>query len=55
VKQLDCIVDGCSARIEGDSVEDVLDKAQEHARTAHPDLELDPQTVSEIRSNIRDA
>lgn len=54
MKRLDCVVDGCTATIEADSVEEVLSQAQEHARTAHPDLELDARTVSEIRSRIRD-
>ncbi len=55
MKQLDSVVDGCTATIEADSAEEVLERAQEHTRTAHPDLKLDPATMSETRSSIRDA
>lgn len=51
-KQLDCIVDGCDATIEGESKEEIVGKVTEHAQGEHPDVELDDETVANIRSRI---
>lgn len=53
-KRLNCIVEGCHATIEGESEEEVMGKATEHAQEEHPDVELDDETVGNIRSNIED-
>lgn len=52
--QLDCVIDGCNASINEDSEEEVLETAEEHAAEAHPDLELDDETVEVIRENIEE-
>ena len=51
---LDCPVDGCDASIEGDTEASVLSQAEEHAADAHPDMEMDDETVSMIQSHIRE-
>jgi predicted small metal-binding protein len=51
---LDCPVDGCRASIEGDTEESVLSQAEAHAAEAHPDVEMNDETVSMIKSNIRE-
>lgn len=53
-KRLDCFVEGCHETIEGETEEEVVGKATEHAQNEHPDLELDDETVMEIKSNIKD-
>jgi predicted small metal-binding protein len=52
-ERLECIVDGCTAVIEADSEDEVMAKAEEHAESSHPDLELDEETIESIRSNIK--
>jgi predicted small metal-binding protein len=52
---LDCPVDGCRASIEGETEESVLSQAEEHAADAHPEMTMDDETVSMIRSHIREA
>jgi predicted small metal-binding protein len=54
-KKLDCPMDGCTAHIEAETEEEVMEQAAAHAESAHPDLELDEETVANIRSQIRDA
>ena len=51
-RQLECIVDGCDATIEGITDDEILRQAEEHAATEHPNLELDDETVEELRSHI---
>lgn len=51
---LDCPVDGCGASIEGDTEASVLSQAEDHAADAHPDMEMDDETVSMIKSHIRE-
>lgn len=51
-QQLHCVVDGCDASITEETEEEVLETAEEHAAEAHPDLELDEETVETIRDNI---
>lgn len=53
-KRLECVVDGCDATIEAESEDEVMSQVQSHAAREHPDLDLDPDTVADIRSNIRD-
>lgn len=54
-KKLECMVEGCDATIEGETEEEVVGKATEHAQEEHPDLELNDETVMDIKSNIEDA
>lgn len=51
---LDCPADGCSASIDGETEESVLSQAEEHAAEAHPEMEMDDETVSMIKSHIRE-
>lgn len=53
-KRLECPFDGCHAAIEADTVEEVMAQAEEHAKSAHPELELDAATVEDLKSKIRD-
>lgn len=55
VKKLDCPMDGCTAHIEAETEEEVMAQVEGHARNAHPEMELDEETVERIRSKIRDA
>lgn len=52
-KRLDCPLEGCHARIEGETEDQIMGQAQQHAANVHPDLELDEETVEEIRSQIK--
>ena len=52
--ELHCVIDGCDASINEDSEEAVLEAAEEHAAEAHPDLELDEDTVETIKDNIEE-
>ncbi|WP_435073249.1 DUF1059 domain-containing protein [Halorubrum sp. HHNYT27] len=52
MNRLECPIDGCSATIEAETEEEVMAQAKEHANSSHPDLELDDETVENIRSNI---
>jgi predicted small metal-binding protein len=54
-KQLDCPMEGCHASIEAETEEEIMAQAAAHAQTAHPDLTLDEETLTSIRSSIRDA
>ena len=53
-KQLDCPMEGCHATIEAETEDEVMAQAGEHAKSAHPDLDLDDETLGSIRSKIRD-
>jgi predicted small metal-binding protein len=53
-KKLECPVDGCHATIEAQTEEEVMAQAEDHAASSHPELELDDETVANIRSNIKD-
>lgn len=53
-KQLDCVLEGCHATIEAETEEEVMSRAQEHAASAHPELELDEETAETIRAAIED-
>jgi len=54
MKRLECPMDGCSAVIEAETEQEVMAQAEEHANESHPDLELDDETVENIRSEIVD-
>ncbi|VTT88275.1 hypothetical protein DM2_1609 [Halorubrum sp. DM2] len=45
-------MDGCSATIESETEQEVMAQAEEHANDSHPELELDDETVENIRSSI---
>lgn len=51
---LTCPVEGCSATCEGETEDEVMELAEEHAADKHPDLELDKDTVREIKANIKE-
>lgn len=55
-KELHCgeIMDGCPAVIRGETEDEVLKKGAQHASEAHGIDELDDDTVSAVRSKIRD-
>jgi predicted small metal-binding protein len=56
-KELHCgeIMKGCPTVIRGENEEEVLKKGAQHARDAHGIEELDDETVSAVRSKIREA
>lgn len=49
------VVDGCPAQVTGESEEDVLRQAADHARDDHGLADLDEATVAKVRSAIRPA
>lgn len=53
-KHLECPLEGCHATIEAESEQAVLADAEEHAASSHPELELDEETVANIRASITD-
>jgi predicted small metal-binding protein len=53
-KRLECFIEGCDATIEADSEAEVMAQVEAHAGDAHPDLELDEETVNAIQEQIRD-
>lgn len=53
-KQLECLVDGCDARIEGETVQAVTIQAQQHASREHSELELDEEMAEKFRRNVTD-
>ncbi|CAN5154027.1 MAG: DUF1059 domain-containing protein [Chloroflexia bacterium] len=44
----------CEGVISGDTEDDVMTQAAEHARTAHDMDDITPETAEQIRSKIRD-
>lgn len=52
--ELVCPVDGCDATCSGETEDDILEQATEHAEDAHPDLELDDDTVATIKDEIEE-
>jgi len=52
MKRLECPIDGCHATIEAETEQEVMAQAEEHANSSHPELELDDETVENIRSSI---
>ncbi len=57
MKELKCSDVGfdCGAVIRGDSEEDVMAQAADHARDAHGMDTIDEETESKIRAEIKDA
>jgi predicted small metal-binding protein len=52
MQRLECPMDGCSAAIEAETEEEVMAQAEDHANSSHPELELDDETVEQLRSSI---
>ena len=46
------IVEGCEAKIESDSVDDVMRQAAHHAADAHGLTELDDATAEKVKAAI---
>lgn len=55
-KVLHCndVVGNCDFVARGDSEQDILQQAAEHARTAHQVSEVTPELADKVRSAIRD-
>jgi len=51
--KLDCPLEGCSERIEADTEEEVMSQAADHAQRDHPKMELDQDTVKDLKSQIQ--
>ena len=43
--QFDCMVDGCDHTMRGDTEDEVVEQAREHAQNHHPDMDFDEQQV----------
>ncbi|MDG5775654.1 DUF1059 domain-containing protein [Haloarculaceae archaeon H-GB2-1] len=50
--ELDCPVDGCTGVCTGESESEVMEQAEAHVNDAHPDLELDEETVEGLKASI---
>jgi predicted small metal-binding protein len=46
------VVPGCEGKVGGESVEEVLGKAAEHAKEAHGLAPLDEATVDKVKASI---
>ncbi len=46
------IVEGCDAKVESDSIDDVMRQAAQHAADAHGLTELDDATVEKVKAAI---
>ena len=53
--RLDCPVDGCDGVCQGGSEDAVMEEAAEHVEAAHPELELDEETVEQLKADIVEA
>ncbi|HXY49748.1 MAG TPA: DUF1059 domain-containing protein [Terriglobales bacterium] len=55
-KTLHCadLMPGCDYVAKGDSEQDVLQQAAEHARTVHNISEITPELAAQVQSKIRD-
>jgi predicted small metal-binding protein len=53
-KRLECFIEGCTAAIEADTEDVIMEQAASHAADAHPELELDEATLDSIRGAIQD-
>jgi predicted small metal-binding protein len=55
-KVMNCndVVGNCDFVARGDSEQDILRQAAEHARTAHQVNEVTPELANKVRSAIRD-
>lgn len=48
------VVGSCDFVARGDSEQEILQQASEHARTAHNITEITPEVVEKVRAAIRD-
>ena len=55
MKELNCgdVIEGCKHQIRGESDEEVMRRAAEHAREKHGVEEVDANTAAIVRSKIR--
>lgn len=53
VLKCDLVFPGCPTEVHGESEEEVMRGAAEHARTAHGLEQVDEQTANKVRSAIR--
>lgn len=53
-KRLDCFIEGCDATVEAETEAEILEQVERHAADAHPDMELDEETVERLSAYIRD-
>ena len=55
-KVLKCsdVTPGCNFEIRGNSEDEVLKKANEHAKTAHNMQNMSPEVISKARAEIHD-
>jgi len=55
-KVLKCgdVVPGCNFEMRGNSEDEVLKKADDHAKTAHNMQNIPPEVLSKVRSAIHD-
>ena len=44
----------CDWKTSGETEDDVMANIQEHAAQVHPDIELTPELVTEVRGAIKD-
>ena len=56
MKQIACgdVVPGCEFKARADTEGELLRKVSQHVRNAHPEIELTPQTVEQVRRHIED-
>ncbi len=57
MKKFECatVVDGCDGVVTGDTEDDVLRAAAQHAESAHGMTELPDAVVAQVRAGITDA
>ena len=53
ILRCELLFDGCEERIEGDTEEDIVAKAREHARREHGVEELDEKREAALMAGIR--
>jgi len=49
---LECPMGGCHATVEGETGDEVMSQAEDHAASSRPEVELDDETVETLKSNI---
>ncbi|MFT4891221.1 MAG: putative small metal-binding protein [Halobacteriales archaeon] len=54
MKRLECPIEGCTGVVEAETEEELMAQAEDHAASAHPDVELDAELVETIKSNIKE-
>jgi len=56
MKRFECgtVVDGCDGVVTGDTEEEVLEAAAEHAATVHGITDLPDELVDQVRAGITD-